>query len=204
MNDWVFGYGSLVAPHSVAQTIGRTPDRTDGWASARLGGYGRRWNYGSLRQRASWSDGSGVVDGGVVVSLGIAAAGDESVNGAVVRVAHHELERLDERESDYDRIDVTEVVSIDVRIGNRIENRIDGRIDGTVWTYLPRPSAIARYEEARAERRAAVRRGYVELVRRAFGELGPDELDVYLASTPTPDVPVVDFEAHWLEPAPRR
>ena len=62
-------------------------------------------------------------------------------------------------------------------------------------TYVPRQSAIERYRLARIERRAAVRRGYVDLVRDAFGRLGDHHLDEYERATPVPDVPVVDFES---------
>ena len=34
-STWVFGYGSLVAPASIARTIGRPVDRSDGFAAAR-------------------------------------------------------------------------------------------------------------------------------------------------------------------------
>lgn len=190
MSGWVFGYGSLVAPASVGQTIGREPQRGTDLAAARLAGFGRRWNYGSLRQRADWSGPVGRVSAGVVVSLGIAASSDESANGAIVRVDDAELERLDLRESDYERIDVTAHVELHDEL----------RCDGVVWTYLPRPSAIERYETAAATGRAAVRLGYVELVEAAFAAMGADHLDSYRTTTPTPEVPVLTFESHWLEP----
>ncbi len=52
-DTWVFGYGSLVSPASLASTIGRHvgPDEV---AIAHLDGYGRRWNYGSLHLRGDW------------------------------------------------------------------------------------------------------------------------------------------------------
>ncbi len=40
---WVFGYGSLVSPASMATTIGRSVAPAD-VAVAHLDGYGRRWN----------------------------------------------------------------------------------------------------------------------------------------------------------------
>ncbi len=58
-------------------------------------------------------------------------------------------------------------------------------------TYVPRPSAVERYE-ARDGQRAGIRQSYWELVSEAFGELGDDHLDRY-AATPAPDVPVVDM-----------
>lgn len=180
---WVFGYGSLVAPASVERTIGRPVGRHEGFHAAWLSGFGRRWNYGSLRQRADWHGPFGPVEAGIVVSLGlVAVGGGQRCNGAVVRVSSGELALLDERESDYERIDVTDRVEVPA-----------GPVGGRIATYVPRPSAIERYESARDARRAAIRAGYVDLVLSAFEALGADHGDQYRRSTPAPDVPVVDF-----------
>lgn len=185
---WVFGYGSLVSPASVAVTIGREVTPGDGFRPATLDGHGRRWNYGSLRQRADWHGPFGAVDGGIVVSLGVVESPEEQTNGAVVRVTSDELGRLDRRESDYDCVEVTELIRLDDAAGVDV-----------VKTYVPRVSAIDRYERARVERRAAVGQGYVDLVERAFADLGDEELDRYRATTPQPDVPVVEFAAVRLD-----
>lgn len=192
---WVFGYGSLVSPDSVGSTIGRPVDVESGFAAAVLRGYGRSWNYGSLRQRATWDGPHGRVESGIVVSLGLVAQTSESVNGAVVRVGADELAELDRRESDYDRVDVTERVE---RIGDAVTVAVPSR----VFTYVPRASAIERYEQARVEFRAAVRQGYVDLVERAFASLGVQASDRYRQTTPAPDVPIVAPERVWLEPHP--
>lgn len=179
---WVFGYGSLVSPESMTRTIERRVQRDDGFRSAFLNGYGRRWNYGSMRQRGDWHGPFGEVRDGIVVSLGLEAAGHERTNGAIVRVSGDELARLDWRESDYEQTDVTDLIDVE-----------HGAVDGRVVTYVPRASAIERYRTAHRDRRAAVRRSYVDLVRAAFEKLGDHHLDEYVAGTPDPDVPVVDF-----------
>jgi cation transport regulator ChaC len=189
---WVFGYGSLVAPDSLAATIGRDPHPGER-SAARLAGYGRRWNYGSLHLRGDWTHEGVEVQGGVVVSLGLTVADDEVCNGVIVRVTDVELERLDWRERDYQRTDVTERLDAGaaavVAAGDRIV------------TYVPRRSAVERYQAARDARRAAVRRSYWELVHGAFAGLGDDHREL-LASTPPPDVPVVDVQL--LREAPER
>lgn len=194
VDAWVFGYGSLVSPESIGTTIGRPVDRADGFEAAVLHGFTRSWNYGSLRQRATWEGPDGRVEAGVVVSLGLVEAGEATTNGAVVRVTEREFEALDRRESDYDRIDVTE----------RLEMLpvADGRRPVRVYTYLPRASAVERYEAARRSGRAAVKQGYVDLVAAAFSALGGHHPERYRSTTPTPDVPIVDPERVWLEPHP--
>jgi len=180
-DTWVFGYGSLVSTDSVARTIGREVDPGSDVVVAHLAGYGRRWNYGSLRLRGDWQHGESLVRNGLVVSLGLTVADDETCNGLAVRVTAAELARLDRRESDYERTDVTAAITAE-----------RGTVAGRVFTYVPRPSAIERYERARDERRAAVRRSYWELVHEAFGVLGAEHLEL-LGRTPPPDVPVVDI-----------
>jgi len=183
---WVFGYGSLVSPTSMASTIGRTVAADDS-AVAHLTGYGRRWNYGSMHLRGDWDHDGRRVVGGLVVSLGLAEASSEECNGVIVRVDDDELARLDWRERDYERTDVTERIRLDG----------DATRPGRVVTYVPRPSAIERYLVARDERRAGIRQSYWTLVDAAFADLGGDHADRY-ATTPPPDVPVVDMALSTL------
>lgn len=184
-DTWVFGYGSLVSPASMATTIGRTVAPGD-TAIAHLDGYGRRWNYGSLHLRGDWHHDGVSVEQGLVVSLGLVTADGETCNGVIVRVTADELAQLDWRERDYERTDVSDLIRLD-----------DERRPGRVMTYVPRPSAIERYETARDGGRAGIRQSYWELVNAAFGELGGDHLDRY-AATPAPDVPVVDMTLSML------
>jgi cation transport regulator ChaC len=171
----------------LSRTIRRTVDRRTGFAPARLAGYGRRWNYGSLHQRGDWHGPYGYVESGIVISLGLALSASEQCNGAVVRVTDEELALLDWRERDYERTEVTDRILLD-DVG-----RAGIEAVGQIVTYVPRPSAIERYEQAKESRRAAVRRSYRVLVEAAFGQLGDHHLDDYRSSTAEPDVPVVDF-----------
>jgi cation transport regulator ChaC len=184
---WVFGYGSLVSPPSLASTIGRPVDRHD-LVVGHLSGFGRRWNYGSMHLRGDWHHDGVTVRGGLVVSLGVVVAADEECNGVAVRVSDDELSKLDWRERDYERTDVTDAA---VAYGPA-----DFAGDRVV-TYVPRPSAIERYERARDERRAAIRRSYWDLVIAAFADLGDDHARRY-AATPAPDVPVADISLSLL------
>ena len=178
---WVFGYGSLVAPESMARTLRRAVDPVAGWRVARLDGFGRRWNYGSIVLRGHWHhDGTDVRDG-QIVSLGLTESSAEWCNGTAVRVDDDELARLDWRERDYQRTDVTDLVTVE-----------GAPVDGRVVTYVPRRSAVERYEAGRDAGRAAVRREYWDLVHDAFARLGHHHLAQLVDHTPVPDVPVVE------------
>ena len=187
-DTWVFGYGSLVALDSLSATIGRSLSPGER-VPAHLAAYGRRWNYGSLHLRGDWTHDGVDVRGGLVVSLGLAPAPDEQCNGVIVRVTDAELALLDHRERDYERTEVTDLITLDAD---------DGHVGGRVVTYVPRQSAIERYEEARDARRAAVRRSYWDLVHAAFDELGGAHPGL-LTATPRPDVPVADVRVHRLD-----
>ena len=179
---WVFGYGSLASPASLARTIGRTVTSVDERLVAEVTGFGRRWNYGSMHLRGSWVHEGRSVSDGVVVSLGLVEADAEVCNGVIVWVTDDELAALDWRERDYERTDITERVGLerDVVLG------------APVVTYVPRPSAVERYEVARDAGRAAVRVSYWDLVTEAFDGLGSDHLDRF-TRTPHPDVPIADI-----------
>jgi cation transport regulator ChaC len=187
---WVFGYGSLVDPDSLGRTLGRQVTPQVDFVAAELTGWGRRWNYGVGHVAGTWRrpDGS-VVDGGVIVALGVVPAAGEAVNGIVARVSGVEIAALDQRERDYDRVDVTTSVTVRHEV---LEP------DARIVTYVPRPSAIERYERARDEGRAGIRSTYWGLVDAAFAVWGADQLARYRSTTPPPDVPVVAMS----EPAP--
>jgi cation transport regulator ChaC len=183
-DTWVFGYGSLVSPASLATTIGRHVDADD-VVVAHLHGYGRRWNYGSLHLRGDWRHGEIEVRQGVVISLGLVRSDAERCNGVAVRVTDEELAQLDWRERDYERTDVSDLLDAGELAGRR------------VVTYVPRPSAVERYQTARDAGRAAIRRSYWDLVDQAFADLGDDHATTY-ASTPAPDVPVLEMSLSLL------
>jgi len=178
---WVFGYGSLVSPVSFARTIGRVMDDDANRKSAELTGYGRRWNYGSPGPLAEWRDHGRLVRSGVVIYLGLEKIAADSCNGVVVNLSEDEIEKVDKRERDYARVDVTSLVNVE-----------GGPVADPVVTYVPRPTAIERYLVARIDGRAAVDRSYWDLVHDGFAQLGVRELDRFTTSTPAPDVPIVD------------
>jgi cation transport regulator ChaC len=180
---WVFGYGSLVDPESLGRTLGRVVTPGIDFLSADLAGWGRRWNYGVGHVVGTWRRADGaVIDDGVIVALGVVMAANETANGIVARVSDVEIAALDQRERDYDRVDVTVAVTVN---GGALEP------DARIVTYVPRSSAIERYETARDEGRAGIRNTYWGLVDAAFAVWGPEQLERYRSSTPPPDVPVV-------------
>lgn len=186
---WVFGYGSLVDPISLSRTLERTVIPGVDFLEAELAGWERRWNYGVGHVSARWCRNDGTtVDDGVIIALGVIAVLSARTNGIIARVSDVELARLDVRERDYDRVDVTADV---VQATSKVDEGLFGEHERVV-TYVPRPSAIARYEMARDSGTAGIRSTYWNLVEDAFAQLGDEQRRMYRESTPAPDVPVID------------
>lgn len=180
---WVFGYGSLVSPTSFATTLGRGLRPGVDFFEAELAGFGRRWNYGVMHTEGATIDERGIEQAWTIVALGLVEVAGETVNGIVGWVDDAELVDLDRRERHYDRVDVTALATV----------HGVGHVAGEIVTYVPRPEAQRHYEAARDDGRAAVERRYWNLVDDAFAALGADRRARYHATTPAPDVPVVEL-----------
>lgn len=178
---WIFGYGSLVSPASFGRTLGRELRFAADVFEATITGFGRRWNYATaFGFSAARAPGAPVTDW-TAVALGLEHAEAETTNGVVVWVDDRELAELDRRERRYDRVEV----------GDRCVLQDGSTLSGPIETYVPHPVAVADYEAARDRGAAAVTRHYWELVDAAFGALGDDRRERYLATTPPPDIPIV-------------
>ena len=173
----VFGYGSLVA---------------GGHAPARLRGHRRVWGVAMDNRLAVpgykvYEAPDGARPPVAVAFLDLEPDAGSVVDGALLEVDDAALERLDRRERQYRRIDVS--------------GAIDPPPDGTVWTYVGREEGRDRVARGRAgAARVVIQRAYVELVERAFGGLGPEALARYRATTEPPPFPVVELARVDLAP----
>lgn len=177
MSAWIFGYGSLVAAESAVDTLQRPVEVV----AAELRGWRRRWSL--VRDNHECEKTFARPDGSLpdhVLGLNV-EAGDEDpagpVNGGVIELLDGELERLDLRELRYDRIDVSDQISLR-----------DGAIDDTVFTYTAkRPQNFTPEPPPNSIIVAA----YLDIVEYGFDELGDHELERFRATTGPPPVEVV-------------
>jgi hypothetical protein len=170
--EFVFGYGSLVA------------DLARGHV-ATLRGHRRVWGvamdnsrdlpgYKSYRLRA---DGSRPAL--YVAFLDIEPDRAASVAGVCMPVGAGELVELDDRERNYDRVEVT--------------GAIDGA-RGRVWAYRGSQAGQARLRDGLAAGRAAVSRDYLRDVIPALRAIAPDEVDAVRRARADAGLVVLDLE----------
>ena len=95
---YVFGYGSLMNPHSLARTL---PTKRHAH-TATLSGYKRKVN----------------APVGDYLYMNIVESDDAVIEGVLIEVSKEELTKLEEREVGYDRYDVT----------NRLNISVNGRV----------------------------------------------------------------------------
>ena len=172
----LFAYGSLVSPASASRTLDRPIEAS---AVVRLGGWRRRWS--TVRNNLACEKtfarrANGELLGHVLgLNLEPAEASDAGPNGVLIELGEDELLRLDMREMRYDRIEVTEQVERPRGIDE-------------VFTYRAKPAHFA----PSPPRDAVVISTYAAFVESAFGALGAGQREIYLETTGTPPVDVVD------------
>jgi len=165
----LFGYGSLVLHESASMTLGRPAGDLQ---PAGLHDWKRRF---SQRRDNLTCEKTFECDGGWrpewVLGLNVEDGEDGAgaVNGVVIEVTEAELDRLDIREIRYDRVEVTGSVE-----GSELPDRI--------VTYKAKPFHFA----PEPPEDSIILATYAAAVEQGFENLGQDELDHYLATTPYP------------------
>jgi cation transport regulator ChaC len=188
---WVFGYGSLVSPVSFGHTLGRELTPGVDFFEAEVVGYGRRWNYGTTSEFTAIDDRAAEPKRWTFVALGVVRSADETTNGVIGWVDDSELDALDARERYYDRVDVTTATILNADVCTAVDG-------AAIVTYVPQPEPIRWYESATSRGVAAITKRYWDLVDGAFADLGADRRERYHATTPAPDIPIVEQPVHEI------
>jgi gamma-glutamylcyclotransferase (GGCT)/AIG2-like uncharacterized protein YtfP len=168
--DLVFGYGSLVAG------AGRP---------ARLRGHRRVWgvamdNTVDLPGYKLYLAPDGSRPALCVAFLDVVRDARASVEGVCVPVDAGALARLDDRERNYERVDVTGHVGVDP--------------PGRVWLYRGREDSRARFAAARRDGRCAIARDYLAAVEAGIrAALGDAAWEAFAAQAPGDGLPVRDL-----------
>lgn len=182
----VFAYGSLVSTRSLAEILGREVDVSRG---ASLRGWRRGWslkrdNHSSEKTFARRDDGRRPR---WILSLNVEphAPATTGPNGLLIGVSEQDLTRLDIRERRYERIDVTDQISL-----AQPEPAAVAEVAGfeRVITYTAKPDHFA----PEPPEDAVILRAYARVVEEAFATLGDAARRAYVSTTDAPPVEVVD------------
>ncbi len=174
---FLFVYGSLVVP----------PDRARGEV-VELRDHMRDWSVAMDNRRSLPGYKYYTLDGQRpvchVAFLTVVPEPGAAVNGVALPVTEASLAAYDDRERNYERVDVTDLIV--------------PTLPRRVWTYVASAAGRRRYERARDEGLGVVRRGYVDAVQEGFAALGQDQLARYHASTRRSPFPVLALRRHDL------
>lgn len=183
--QFVFGYGSLAAP-SDGVVRARGP-AADGFVCDLIG-FRRQFgvamdNSRNLPGYKHYTDLAGERPSVFVCFLDIVLADGPGpfVNGLCLPVDDARLQALDDRERNYDRVDVSQ--------------RVDTG-GARVWAYVGSRAARMRMRFAVGARRAVVDAGYLRAVADGFRALGGDEYATAAPSLSPGLLPVVELVRH--------
>jgi len=180
---YVFGYGSL-------SSSGSGPGVSEG-VPATLHGWRRDWgvamdNTRDLPGYKHYLTAAGERPALFVAFLDIRPDARARVNGVAFPVGPRELATLDERERNYERVEVG--------VG------LDLQLDGPVWAYAGRQAARERRQRGLSSGCLAIPRAYHDEVRRGFAVLGPDALSEFDATTAPLPCALVDLRVIRHDP----
>ena len=156
---FVFGYGSLLNSQSASRTLGDAEALT--YANAVLAGYELAWNAGLVTGAAEGVD-------GIAVALGLEESPEGRCEGSVIAITRDDLVRLDNREINYARVDVTETITWEGAPEHR-----------TVVTYVPLADSVAGSRSPEA----FVSQAYASSVADGYAEQGLDTAQLTAATS---------------------
>jgi hypothetical protein len=177
--EFVFGYGAL--SETATAPLTRTPDPrgyvTDLHGHRRCLGVAMD-NRDTLDGYKHYLLGDGSRPAVYVAFLDIVSA-TGAINGVCLPVSAADLERLDDRERNYRRVEVTAQIAQPL---------------GRTWAYAGSAAGRARLDAGRRTRTAVVSREYREIASHGFARLGDAELARLRASSALDELPILDLD----------
>lgn len=153
---YLFGYGSLMCPDSVARTLGRKVD-TDQLTPVWLNGHQRAW---SVHDMARFDEEDNPRP---TAFLNISPHAGRRCNGIAIPISVEDLDGFDQRERSYRRVDVSALIT------PPLDRPIHTYVGCEPWTKMPEHAVVAAK--------------YENLVESAISRWGPAFAADYQAST---------------------
>ena len=151
----ILGYGSLLSIRSLERTLGRTYDGP--FVPVELKGWRRTWD-AAMPNKKFYTEFNGTrMYPETILYLNVARDAGTILNGILFVVNDAELASFDDRESIYDRVDITDGVPL---------------TGGRAYVYVCRPEYTAK--DITSPRKGAVRATYIDIVETGLKELGSE------------------------------
>ena len=182
----VFGYGSLMNLARLQQYLGR--DLTPGldYRFCSLKNFQRCWNV-AMDNRVDLPGYKYYVDcntgnrfDGFVTFINVRPQRNQRIMGILFAVGDRELANLDRRERNYQRINVT--------------NNVDIEVQSPIWTYIGLEQAEKRYQQGLKQSNGTISQAYWNSIHQAYLSLGKKAFANYIRTTDCPEIPVRDLE----------
>ena len=184
--NYIFGYGSLVNLTSLQKTKGGSDLDSINYHYCHLLKHLRIWNVGmdnnkQIKGYKYYVNPTDLQKPDVFVTfLNVQESQEHAVKGILFEVSPEELLLFDQRERQYSRKDVTDLLDIE--------------IDGTAWVYTGLPDSMKRFEEAFENKRAVISQAYQELVHSAYQSLSDEDLKEFVDSTVNSGLPAMNLK----------
>lgn len=163
------GYGSLLSRLSLERTLGRT--YTGPFLQCTVRGWRRTWD-AAMPNRKFYTEGpEGRTTPRAILYLNVTRDPSTNINGVIFVVDHEELAAYDQRESIYDRVDVTADLDVNVE-------------GGPIYMYVCRPEH--RVANAISPADAAVRATYLQIIEQGLSDFDQEFRQHYEKSTDIP------------------
>lgn len=185
-DNFVFGYGSLTNVENLQKYLRRNLTPALDYIFCGLRDFYRCWNIAmdnclDLPNYKYYVDrATGNRPAGFVTFLNICPHQGKTIIGILFRVSDEELNNLDRRERNYQRIDVTDA--------------IDTSIPGKAWVYIGLNEAEKRYQSGLQQHNAMIAQDYFNSIHTAYFLLGKKAFSNYIVTTEKPRVPMVNLE----------
>lgn len=193
----IFGYGSLVNVEHLQAYLGRPLVAGKDFIFCGLQNFRRCWTaamdnrlntpgykyYVEKPKRHSQTNhqvqDTNYRPNGFVTFLNIRPCVGATITGILFEVSNQELERLDQRERNYRKLDVTDMM--------------DTSVADHVYAYIGLAESEQRYQQGLLTKSAMISKDYYDLVYSAYQSLGPEALADYIKTTDMPAIPIVEL-----------
>jgi hypothetical protein len=176
VRSYIFGYGSLIIPESVTKSLGRHIDKED-ISLVEVNDFTRLWRL-VVQVIVNYDGNERPVN---AVFLDIQKLPGKIINGSLIEVSEEDLNNLDIREKQYDRIDITESVT----------SRLQGQY--RIFTYTGKPEFHVKHYD-----NPMILKQYLNVLD-GIGEWGDNFYQRFTSTTEPNNYPIIDGNYKFLD-----